>query len=175
MVRRQPHHAASGERLEGLGNREEPDGRLRKENQKWTEARPGHEVLVGVASRPCTYNARAGKWWITRSVHTVRRPAAGIFPVHRRDQVESLLHMQWDRSLISGTAEAPVVLEREAGRARDRVREREREREREHRTGILFEEPNPTGSRPRDLIGLARLAREFYLKNPTPPGAAQAT
>ena len=32
--------------------------------------------------------------------------------------------------------------------------EREREREREHGTGILFEEPNPTGSRPRDLIGL---------------------
>ena len=25
-------------------------------------------------------------------------------------------------------------------------------REREHGTGILFEEPNPTGSRPRDLI-----------------------
>ena len=32
--------------------------------------------------------------------------------------------------------------------------EREREREREHGTGILFEEPNPTGSRPRGLIGL---------------------
>ena len=31
---------------------------------------------------------------------------------------------------------------------------RERERERELGTGILFEEPNPTGSRPRDLIGL---------------------
>ena len=33
-------------------------------------------------------------------------------------------------------------------------RERERERERECCTGILFEEPNPTGSRPRGLIGL---------------------
>ena len=32
----------------------------------------------------------------------------------------------------------------------------EREREREPGTGILFEEPNPTGSRPRDLIGLYR-------------------
>ena len=36
----------------------------------------------------------------------------------------TFMNMQWDRSLISGTAEAPVVLEREAGRARDRVRER---------------------------------------------------
>ena len=27
-------------------------------------------------------------------------------------------------------------------------------KEREYGTGILFEEPNPTGSRPRDLIGL---------------------
>ena len=35
--------------------------------------------------------------------------------------------------------------------------ERERERERESDgTGILFEEPNPTGSRPSDLIGLYR-------------------
>ena len=34
---------------------------------------------------------------------------------------------------------------------------REREREREScGTGILFEEPNPTGSRPSDLIGLYR-------------------
>ena len=33
--------------------------------------------------------------------------------------------------------------------------EEERERERERvGTGILFEEPNPTGSRPSDLIGL---------------------
>ena len=30
----------------------------------------------------------------------------------------------------------------------------QREREREHGTGFLFEEPNPTGSRPSDLIGL---------------------
>ena len=29
----------------------------------------------------------------------------------------------------------------------------ERERERELGTGFLFEEPNPTGSRPSDLIG----------------------
>ena len=38
-------------------------------------------------------------------------------------------------------------------------RERERERERAwhgNGTGILFEEPNPTGSRPSDLIGLYR-------------------
>ena len=35
--------------------------------------------------------------------------------------------------------------------------ERERERERESDgTGFLFEEPNPTGSRPSDLIGLYR-------------------
>ena len=31
-------------------------------------------------------------------------------------------------------------------------------------TGILFEEPNPTGSRPRDLIGLYR-----QQKKPHPP------
>ena len=33
-------------------------------------------------------------------------------------------------------------------------KKKSRERERELGTGILFEEPNPTGSRPRDLIGL---------------------
>ena len=42
--------------------------------------------------------------------------------------------------------------------------ERERERERLLGTGILFEEPNPVGSRPS-------LARDFYLKNPTPNGS----
>ena len=42
-------------------------------------------------------------------------------------------------------------------------------------TGILIEEPNPTGSRPSDLIGLCKqhtkphpcMAREFY-EDPTP-------
>ena len=38
-----------------------------------------------------------------------------------------------------------------------------------HGMGILCKEPNPTGSRPRDLIE----AREFYLKIPTPPGAVK--
>ena len=33
-------------------------------------------------------------------------------------------------------------------------------------TGILFEEPNPTGSRPRDLIGLYKHERK-----PHPPNA----
>ena len=33
------------------------------------------------------------------------------------------------------------------------------ERERERGTGILFEEPNPTGSRPRDLIGLYEVGK----------------
>ena len=37
--------------------------------------------------------------------------------------------------------------------------DQERERERERGTGILFEEPNPTGSRPRDLIGLYRIGK----------------
>ena len=45
-------------------------------------------------------------------------------------------------------------------REREREREREkseRERERERiGTGILFKEPNPTGSRPSDLIGLGK-------------------
>ena len=53
--------------------------------------------------------------------------------------------------------------------------EQHTQRERELGTGILLEEPNPTGSRPRDLIGLCRqhtsLARDFYLKNPTPNGS----
>ena len=35
------------------------------------------------------------------------------------------------------------------------------------RDGIcVFKEPNPTGSRPGDLIGLLIVARDFYLKNP---------
>ena len=42
-------------------------------------------------------------------------------------------------------------------------REREREREREWH-GILFQEPNPRGSRPSDLIGLCR-----QYKKPDPP------
>ena len=37
--------------------------------------------------------------------------------------------------------------------------DQERERERERGTGILFEEPNPTGSRPSDLIGLYRVGK----------------
>ena len=41
-------------------------------------------------------------------------------------------------------------------------------------TGILFEDSNPTGSlRERTLhSGFQRLARIFYIKNQTPPGAA---
>ena len=49
--------------------------------------------------------------------------------------------------------------------------EREREREREHGTGILFEEPNPTGSRPRGLIGLYRKWQRAKSRDPNQLGS----
>ena len=62
---------------------------------------------------------------------------------------------------LQGTAELERESLRGSLRERDRARERERERERggerereSSGTGFLFEEPNPTGSRPSDLIGL---------------------
>ena len=56
------------------------------------------------------------------------------------------------------------------------VLHRERESERELWLGILFEEPNPTGSRPRDLIGLCRpttkpLPNLVEIKTRVKPGA----
>ena len=49
--------------------------------------------------------------------------------------------------------------------------ERERERERELGTGILFEEPNPTGSRPRGLIGLYRKWQRAKSRDPNQLGS----
>ena len=47
----------------------------------------------------------------------------------------------------------------------------ERERERELGTGILFEEPNPTGSRPRGLIGLYRKWQRAKSRDPNQLGS----
>ena len=46
-----------------------------------------------------------------------------------------------------------------------------RERERELGTGILFEEPNPTGSRPRGLIGLYRKWQRAKSRDPNQLGS----
>ena len=66
-----------------------------------------------------------------------------------------------DRNALAGDlrqVEREGKRETETERDRDRQTDRQTDREREWFVwpGILFEEPNPTGSRPSDLIGLCK-------------------
>ena len=86
---------------------------------------------------------------LSRDVHSLTpRPRAGIYRALQRLPVHPTSTHQRKKQIKGIMRElTPLIVINTSSLL-------EREREREHGTGILFEEPNPTGSHPRGLIGL---------------------